>query len=126
MLKSYTNNTPKTKPPCAVILCLLPLLLLGFFGAALGAGLSLGSNIYSHLAVVAAARWACAVRDTHSAALALNEGVGNEGMVRTAVSRVRPCMSHPDNHAPNLTYLFNGVKSAIKGSEVTQKEGLVA
>ena len=35
------------------------------------------------------------MRHAHVAALALHERVGCQGVVRTAVSRMRPRMSHP-------------------------------
>ena len=81
----------------------LPILLflsvvLGLFGAALRASLRLGGYIHRYIAVVSPARGAGAMRDTHGAALALNERVGSQGMMRTAVSRMRPRMSHPHNH----------------------------
>ena len=42
------------------------------------------------------------MRYAHGPTLAFHKRVGFEGMVRTAVSRVRPRMSHPDNHIENI------------------------
>ena len=82
----------------------LPLCILldGLFCLAGGTGLGLGSNVNCHFAVVAAAVGACAVGYAHVAALALYQRVGGQGMVRTAVSRVRPGVSHPNYHAGTI------------------------
>jgi len=78
---------------------LYPLFLGGLFlGLACRLCGCLGCNVYNDTAAVAPARRTCAMRHTGGAALAYGELLGLEGMVATAVSRMRPCVSHPDYH----------------------------
>ena len=42
------------------------------------------------------------MRDAHSPTLAFDKRVGGQGMVRTGISRLRPIMSHPHNHAGTI------------------------
>lgn len=67
----------------------------------------------SDASVVAAADRACAVRHAGSPALTLVERLFFEGMVRTAVSRMSPSMSHSDDHERHYSMLLKKRQLAL-------------
>src|SRR3989344_1697366 len=88
--KTYTDSRARGR--LFLRLALIPFCLAGRLG------LHLGSNIEDDASAVAPASRACAMGHARRAALAYGELLGLEGMVATAVSRMRLGVSHPDYH----------------------------
>lgn len=82
---------------------LLRLAFVTFFLLALHClGLRLGGNVDNDAPAVATTSTTCTVGHARSPALASGELLGLKRVVRTAICRVRPCVSHADYHAQTV------------------------
>lgn len=98
MLKERPSNRTVHKKNCLCLLALFSRLLC----VAIGASLRLGGEVYDDASIITPAHGASPVRDAHSTALALDERVSLELVVRAAGCRLRPVVTHAYDHGDTI------------------------